>query len=161
LCSKKSLTAQQIAPIIQRSLVDAEAALRQACQQGAELIEPTPGTRTRRHPNYRFRGEVLARLGPAVTYHSRNSSERDNKIIEHLREYQSINNGTIQRLFDIDVYGARDILADLVGREIVTRVSAQKRGKAVKYGPGPKFPAKPRRRVASEQSAPMALFDDL
>lgn len=160
LCSKKSVTAQQIAPIIQRSTVDAEAALRQASQPDVELIEPTPGTRTRRFPNYRFRGDVLARLGPAVTYHSRTSSERDNKIIEHVREYQSVNNGTIQRLFDIDVYGARDILKDLVGREILTRVSTQTRGKAVKYGPGPKFPNKARRSRGRARTTPLTLFDE-
>lgn len=163
LCSKKSVTAQQIAPIIQRSVVDSETALRQASQPDVDLIEPTPGTRTRKMPNYAFCGEVLARLGPAVAYHSRTSSDRDRKIVEHVREYLSINNGTIQRLFDIDVYGARDILSNLVGREILTRVSTQTRGKAVKYGPGPKFPdkSKPRRsRAKRSAGATPTLFDE-
>lgn len=145
LCSKKSVTAQQIAPIIQRSPRDAESALRHASQPDVELLEPTAGTRGRRFPNYRFQGDVLARLGPAVAYHSRSSRDVDRKVVDHVREYHSINNATIQRLFDIDVYGARDILKDLVGREVVTRVSTQTRGKAVKYGPGPRFPAKARR----------------
>ncbi|WP_279101972.1 RNA-binding domain-containing protein [Gordonia bronchialis] len=159
LCAKKSVTAQQIAPIIQRSIGDAESALRHASQPDVELLEPTVGTRSRRFPNYRFRGDVLARLGPAVAYHSRTSREVDRKIIDHVREYNSINNATIQRLFDIDVYGARDILKDLVGREVLTRISTQTRGKAVKYGPGPKFPTKTQRLRQSSRNDPPTLFD--
>lgn len=142
LCSRRSVTASQVAPMIQRSIESAEETLRTACQPDVELLEPTAGTRNRRHPHYRFRGEVLARLGPAVTYHSRTSSEIDKKIIDHVREYNSINNAAIQRLFDVDVYSARDILQDLVGREILTRISTQTRGKAVRYGQGPRFPDK-------------------
>lgn len=152
LCSRRSVTAAQIAPLIQRTIQSAEETLRTACQPEFELLEPTAGTRNRRHPHYRFRGELLARLGSAVTYHSRTSSEVDKKIIEHVREYDSINNATIQRLFDIDVYSARDILQDLVGREILTRTSTQTRGKAVRYGVGPKFPEKKPTRRGSPQS---------
>jgi len=43
------------------------------------------------------------RARSAVTYHSRTSGEVDKKIVEHVREYESINNGAIQRLFDVDV----------------------------------------------------------
>ncbi|OCB51219.1 transcriptional regulator [Mycobacterium malmoense] len=142
LCTRRSVTAAQISPLIQRSIESAEETLRTACKPDVELLEPTAGTRNRRHPHYRFRGDVLARLGSAVTYHSRTSSEVDKKIIDHVREYDSINNAAIQRLFDVDVYSARDILQDLVGREILTRTSTQKRGKAVRYGKGPKFPDK-------------------
>ncbi len=161
LCGRKSVTAQQIAPLIQRPASDAESALRQASQPGVDLVEPSSGTRTRRHPNYRFRGEVLARLGPAVTYHSRTSGEVDRKVVDHVRDYNSINNGTVQRLFDVDVYGARDILQNLVGREILTRTSTQTRGKAVHYGPGPNFPSKrsrPRTRNAKSAVQP-ELFE--
>lgn len=162
LCAKKSVTAQQISPIIQRSVEDAEAALRHASQPDIELVEPTTGTRNRKYPNYRFRGDVLARLGPAVVYHSRTSGEVDRKIFDHLREYGSINNATVQRLFDIDVYGARDVLKDLVERDVLTRVSSQTRGKAVKYGPGPKFPTKKssRRRTSTDDS-PTLFSDDI
>ncbi|MDH3051246.1 putative DNA binding domain-containing protein [Gordonia alkanivorans] len=160
LCAKKSVTAQQIAPIIQRSVEDAESALRHASQSEVELVEPTAGTRNRKYPNYRFRGDVLARLGPAVAYHSRTSGEVDRKIIDHVREYNSINNATVQRLFDIDVYGARDILKNLVGREVLTRVSTQTRGKAVKYGPGPRFPAKKTRRKQTSKGESLTLFSD-
>lgn len=146
LCTKKSVTASQVAPLIQRSVESAEETLRFAAQPQVELLEPTSGTRARRHPNYRFRGEVLARLGSAVAYHSRTSSEVDRKVIEHVREYESINNAAIQRLFDVDVYNARDILQDLVGRELLTRTSTQTRGKAVRYGRGPKFPEKKARK---------------
>lgn len=161
LCAKKSVTAQQISPLIQRPIEDAESALRHASQPDVELLEPTAGTRNRRFPSYRFRGDVLARLGPAVVYHTRSSHEVDKKIVDHVREYESINNGTIQRLFDIDVYGARDILRELVGREVLTRVSTQTRGKAVKYGPGPKFPAKTQtRKRVKKKSDSLLLFDN-
>ncbi|MGW6376232.1 RNA-binding domain-containing protein [Rhodococcus sp. NPDC055112] len=150
LCTKRSVTASQIAPLIQRDTADAEESLRHLSNSDIELIEPTSGTRNRRNPNYRFRGEVLARLGPAVTYHTRSSGEVEKKVIDHVREYESVNNATIQRLFDLDVYAARDILRELVGREIITRTSTQKRGSAVRYGKGPRFPENSPRRKRSE-----------
>lgn len=159
LCTRKSVTAQQISPLVQRGTTEAEESLRQLSQSEVELVEPTAGTRTRRHPNYRFRGEVLARLGPAVTYHSHSSSEVDKKIVAHVHEYESINNAAIQRLFDIDVYAARDILQSLVGREILTRTSTQTRGKAVRYGRGPRFPEKKtRKKAASNPGETETLF---
>ena len=75
-----------------------------------------------------------------------------------MREYGTINNGTLQRLFDIDVYQARDILRDLVGREVLTRVSEQKRGVAVKYGVGPQFPQKATHRRTVDPREP-TLFE--
>ena len=57
-----------------------------------------------------------------------------------MREYDTINSATVQRIFDVDVYQARDILRDFVGREILVRISEQSRGPKVKYGPGPQFP---------------------
>jgi ATP-dependent DNA helicase RecG len=61
-----------------------------------------------------------------------------------VREYRSINNDAVKRMFDVDVYAARDILRDLVQREVLARTSEQSRGTAVKYGEGRRFPAKSR-----------------
>ena len=43
-------------------------------------------------------------------------------------------------MLDLDVYASRDILRDLTQRGIIVRTSEQKRGTAVKYGPGAQFP---------------------
>lgn len=146
LCRKKSVTARDVAPVIQRDLAATERILRRLASGEAELLEPTTGTTARAHPNYRLRGKALASLGPAVTYHRRSASDVDWKIVEHVREYGTVNSATVQRLFDVDVYQARDILADLVKREFVTRVSEQKRGPMVRYGPGSRFPERSRSR---------------
>ena len=145
LCQKRTTTAKEVSISIQRSPSEAEAVLRRLAHGEANMIEPTAGTANRIHPNYRFTSASLSALGPAVAYSRRAASETDRKIVEHVREYGTINNATLQRLFDIDVYQARDVLRDLVGREMLVRISEQTRGVAVKYGPGPKFPQKAKR----------------
>ncbi|MBQ1021515.1 putative DNA binding domain-containing protein [Micromonospora sp. D93] len=141
LCSKRTITAKQLAPIIQRSELEGQAVLRRLSSDPSMLLEPTRGTANRTQPTYRLAAESLTRLGNAVAYHGRKSDEVDRKVIEHMRDYDEINNRTVQRLFDVDVYAARDILKDLVDRQIITRTSEQTRGVAVRYGPGSLFPA--------------------
>src|SRR5215470_8834363 len=140
LCQHKSVSAADVAPVVQRSVDDAQAALKRLSGQKPYLLEPTRGTLGRRYPSYRLLSEVVVQLGSAVRYHARALDEIDLKIIEHLRDYGQVNNRTVQRLFDVDVYQARGILRDLVGRELIVRTSEQRRGTAVHYGPGPKFP---------------------
>ena len=140
LCEKKSVTASEIAVLVQREKEYSEKALRRLSDPAVDLIEPTTGTRARRFPNYRLRGSALARLGSAVAYHTRSVAESDRQVIEHVRDFESINNSALQRMFDIDVYTARDILKDLTARGILVRTSEQSRGVAVRYGPGPAFP---------------------
>ena len=82
----------------------------------------------------------MAHLGSAVAYHRQATDDIDRKIIEHVRDYGEINNRIVRRLFDVDVFQARDIIRELVGREVLIRTSEQKRGTAVRYGPGPEFP---------------------
>lgn len=159
LCQKRTTTAKEVSGLIQRDAAEAESVLRRLAHGAAGIIEPTAGTLNRSHPNYRFTGAALAALGPAVVYSRRMTSETDRKVVEHVREYGLINNSTLQRLFDVDVYQARDLLRDLVGREVLVRVSEQTRGVAVKYGPGPKFPQKQGRRrrtnVSFDQELPL------
>lgn len=140
LCRKKSVTAGEISRVIQRDIDVTEEVLRSLTSAEIALIEPTTGTKNRRHPNYRLQGPVLAKLGTALRYYSHPGPTADRKIIEHLKEYGSINSATVQRMLDLDVYASRDILRDLTKRGVIVRTSEQQRGTAVKYGPGPSFP---------------------
>jgi ATP-dependent DNA helicase RecG len=140
LCQKRTVTARDVAGVVQRTVAATEAVLRRLASGEAQLLEPTAGTHGRAHPNYRLRSAPLVSLGPAVAYHRRSASDIDRKVIDHMREYGTINSATVQRVFDVDVYQARDILRDFVGREILVRISEQSRGPKVKYGPGPQFP---------------------
>ncbi|MGW2468469.1 RNA-binding domain-containing protein [Streptomyces bauhiniae] len=140
LCNKRTVKAVEIANVIQRTEEEAQAALLRLSVEPLNILEPSRGTMRHTFPAYRLRGEVVARLGSAVSYHSRAVDDIEKKIIEHIVDYGEVNNRTIQRLFDVDVYQARDILRDLVGREVITRTSEQTRGTAVRYGPGPSFP---------------------
>jgi ATP-dependent DNA helicase RecG len=79
-------------------------------------------------------------LSRAVAYRRRQPDEMDQKVVEHVREYGSVSNRTLQRMFDIHVYAARDLLADLRKRGLVAKIGDAQGGKAVRYGPGPKFP---------------------
>ncbi|MEU6614668.1 RNA-binding domain-containing protein [Streptomyces parvus] len=153
LCSKRTVKAPEISDVIQRTEEEAQGALLRLSVEPLSILEPTRGTMRNKFPSYRLRGEVVARLGSAVTYHSRAIDDIDKKIIEHIVDYGEVNNRTIQRLFDVDVYQARDILRDLVGREVITRTSEQKRGTAVRYGPGPSFPKAKKSRSRKTQQA--------
>lgn len=144
MCSRRSVTARDVAPVVQRSEQATEAVLRRLASGEAQLLEPTTGTAARTHPNYRLRSAALIALGPAVSYHRAPAADVDRKVIDHVREYETINSATVQRLFDVDVYRARDVLRDFVGREILVRISTQTRGPKVRYGPGPAFPAQRR-----------------
>ncbi|MEO3891209.1 RNA-binding domain-containing protein [Nonomuraea sp. B5E05] len=140
LCAKRTVRSSEVAPVIQRSQDEAQAALHRLAAEPAGVLEPTRATMQHHYPAYRLRAEVVSHLGSAVAYHSRAADDIDRKIIEHVRDYGEVNSRTVQRLFDVGVYQARDIIRDLVGRELLTRTSEQKRGTAVRYGPGPKFP---------------------
>jgi len=150
LCRKRSLNAAELAPIIQRSEAEAQDVLRRLSGEPSSILEPTRGTLHRTRPTYRLAGDAMTRLGNAVAYHGRTSDEIDRKVIDHMRDYGEINNRTVQRLFDVDVYAARDMLRDLVARDVITRVSEQSRGTAVRYGPGPGFPKKARKTSAGK-----------
>lgn len=141
LCQRPSVTARDVSGVLQRPVDDAQRVLHRLSVGVAQLVEPTASTSARALPNYRLRHDVVVALGPAIGYRRRDKAEVDVKVAEHVREYGYINNSTVQRLFDVDVYQARDILRDLVGRELLVRTSQQSRGTAVRYGQGPRFPA--------------------
>ncbi|MCI0572100.1 MAG: putative DNA binding domain-containing protein [Myxococcaceae bacterium] len=150
LCRSKTVTATDMAPVLQKSEEETEASLKRLASEGLAIVEPTRLTARRARPAYRLTGEVLKALGAAVDYQRRTVDELDRKIIAHVREYGRVNNRTLQNLFDVGVVRARDILSDMVERQLLVKVSAQQRGPAVEYGPGPRFPGRPTKRAPRE-----------
>jgi len=161
LVSRRVINAEQLGPIIQRDPDAAQATLLRLSQGAAQIVEPTQRSSARRYPDYRLTADAVSALGPALAYQSRPKGEIERKVIAHVRDYGSINNDAVKRMFDVDVYAARDILKDLVQRDILARTSEQSRGTAVKYGEGRRFPAKTRGAKSAPTAQPQetALFE--
>lgn len=153
LCQRKTVDAPVMAPMLQKPDSSAQVVLERLAQESVAMLEPTRGTFRRRHPKYRLREHAMRSLGTAVRYRRRGTDELDRKVIAHVREYDRITNKTVRNLFDVDVNRARDILADLVQREVLVKTSDAARGPSVEYGPGPKFPASKGRRERSSHPA--------
>lgn len=147
LCSVRTASANDVAPLLQKNPVEAEAALRRMAGDTIAILEPTRQSARRAHPTYRLRGEVLKALGPAVPYQRRTVDEIDRKVIAHVQEYGKVTNRTVQNLLDVGINRARDILADMVRRRILRKTSAHERGPGVEYGPGSRFPASRKRKT--------------
>lgn len=147
LCHRKTISAIDAAPILQKREESAQAALERLAEDRVEMIEPTRGTARLRFPKYRLREGAIRDLGTAVRYNRRLVDQTDRRVVAHVREYGVITNRTIRNLFDVNVERARDLLTDLVRRELLVKTSQASRGPSVTYGPGPKFPhSKGRRR---------------
>jgi ATP-dependent DNA helicase RecG len=141
LCSVHTVRADDIAPRLQKSVEEAQAVLRRLATDSVGIVEPTRETARRAHPNYRLRASAVSVLGTAVPYRRRTVDDIDRKVIAHVREYGTITNRTVQNLLDVALQRARGILADLVARGVLIKVSDHERGPGVEYGPGKKFPA--------------------
>ncbi|WP_043539023.1 RNA-binding domain-containing protein [Salinarimonas rosea] len=160
LCSAKTVSATDLTRLLQKPEYEVQAVLRRLATDEIGLIEPTRATARRAAPTYRLRAEALRQLGSAVVYQRRTTDDIDRKIIAHVDEYGRITNSTIQNMLDVHVFKSRDIIADLVDRQILTRISTQTRGPRVEWGPGEKFPQR-KRRAASKRTPPDqgTLFD--
>jgi ATP-dependent DNA helicase RecG len=159
LCAVRTITASAAAPILQKTVEEAETVLRRLSDETVGLLERTRATVRRSAAVYRLRGGALKGLGSAVTYQRRTTDEVDRKVIAHVEEYGKITNRTLQNVFDVHVFKARDIIADLVSRKILTRVSEQQRGPKVEWGPGASFPRSKRRRARKEgDETELSLF---
>ncbi|MEU0480327.1 ATP-binding protein [Streptosporangium sp. NPDC006013] len=134
-----TVDALQLAVMIQRSPLEAQGVLHMMADE-YHLVEPTRRTAAKAFPAYRLRSEAVAMMGRAITYRRRGLDETDQKIIDHIREYGFVTNRTLQRLFDIHVFAARDILTSLRERELLKKIGDAQGGTGVRYGPGPKFP---------------------
>jgi ATP-dependent DNA helicase RecG len=142
LRTKSTIDAPQLAEGIQRSAPEAQTVLSRLSEDGAALLEPTRRTVRKAFPSYRLRNAPLAELARAVSYRRRTLDDIDAKVVEHIEEYGFVTNRTLQRLFDIHLYAARNMLADLRERGIVDKIGDARGGPGVRYGPGPKFPGK-------------------
>ena len=144
LMARKTVNADVLSPVVQRDAEATQVILHGLATADEPLIEPVRRTARRSRPDYQLTSRPIAALGSALAYQARPRADRDAKIIEHVREYDSVNNAAVQRMFDVDVYAARDHIQDLVSRGILVRTSEQSRGTAVRYGRGPAFPARRR-----------------
>jgi ATP-dependent DNA helicase RecG len=145
-----TLDAQVLATSIQRGPVEAQDVLERMADDRYALLEPTRRTMRKAFPAYRLRNQPLADLSRAVSYRrGRSMDETDAKIVEHVREYGYVTNKTLQRLFDLNVYGARNMLTVLRDRGLLKKLGKARGGPGVKYGPGSKFPSQKRSGKAS------------
>jgi ATP-dependent DNA helicase RecG len=137
LRSRSTVDATRLAQLIQRNPVEAQDVLDRLASDAAAVLEPTRGTMRRRFPSYRLRHEPLATLARAVGYRRRTGDETDEKVVEHIREYGFVTNKTLQRMFDVNVYAARNLLSDLQSRGIIRKIGTARGGPGVKYEAGP------------------------
>ncbi|MEO7846162.1 MAG: ATP-binding protein [Nocardioides sp.] len=151
LCSVKTVTAEQIAPLLQRGIDESEASLRHLASDQVGMLEATRQTARRSRPNYRFREDALKQLGTAVPYTRHKADDIERRVIQHVREYGRITNQTVQNLFNVKSDRANQILTDLRRRELLVKTSDAQRGPSVEYGEGTKFPPRPTRRRVRNQ----------
>jgi ATP-dependent DNA helicase RecG len=151
LRDRRSIDAIALAGLVQRSPVEARGVLERISHAG--LIEPTRRTARRELPTYMLTGEALSRLGRAVRYHYRRTDDTDRKVIDHVREYGYVTNQTLRRLFNIDVYTARNLLQSLREQGILQKLDTARGGPGIRYGPGSGLPGLARQRV-QDASAP-------
>lgn len=138
LCTTRGIDANRMAPLFQRSPAEAQVTLDR--MHRAALVEPSRRTSGKPFPRYALTASSLTGLGLAVAYHRRMADGADDKVIQHIREYGHITNQTLRRLFDLEVFTARDMLRDLQARGLVMKVGT--RGPGVRYVRGPTFPGK-------------------
>lgn len=139
LRSSKSINAARLAELVQRTPAEAQEVLARLASETNSMLEATRSTATRPFPAYVLRSEPLAGMGRALSYTRRTPDQIDAKVVEHVSEYGFITNRTLQRLFDVHVFAARDILSDLRARGILRKVGKARGGRGVKYEPGPNF----------------------
>lgn len=144
LCTARTVDAKGLSPTLQKGIDETETALRRMASDSVGILEPTRETARRSHPSYRLRGDVLKALGSAIPYQRRTVDDIDRKVIAHVVEYGTITNKTVQNLLDVDIQRARGVLADLVERKLLKKISEHERGPGVQYGPGKAFPPKKR-----------------
>jgi ATP-dependent DNA helicase RecG len=130
---KRTVDALVLAEVIQRSPAEAERVLQRMSDE--RVTEPTRRTAHHPVPTYRLRPEAVAGLARALSYHRRQLDASDDKVLEHIREYGYVTNRTVQRMFDIDVYRARNVLADLRSRGLIAKIGDARGGPGVRYGP--------------------------
>jgi len=143
LCGTRTVTAEQMAPLLQKGVDEAEASLRHLARDVVAVIEPTRQTLRSAHPVYRLREDALKQLGSAVPYARHTADEIERRVVLHVREYGRITNATVRNLFNVKSDRANQILKELRERHILVKTSEAQRGPSVEYGPGERFPPRP------------------
>lgn len=87
LCQRKTVTAEELAPIVQKGQAEAESVLQRLSQDVPGITEPTRESQRSKVKKYRLRGDTIKALGAAVRYHRRTTDQVDRKVIAHLNEY--------------------------------------------------------------------------
>jgi ATP-dependent DNA helicase RecG len=144
LCQRRTIGPALLAGSLQRPVAEAQQVLTRLASDEHSLVEPT-----KRGGTYRLTSDALVGLGRAVRYHAAIAGDFDDKVADHVREYGTITNRTLQRLFDLNVYAARDALRDLQQRGVLEKVSAATAGPGVQYAAGPNMPKARRARRAT------------
>lgn len=140
LLTRRTITAVQMAPVLQKAEVEAQAVLERLAANPLLLIEPTRESSRRARPTYRLREVPVAALGPAVTYRRRTADSSDRKILALVQEAGTINSRMVKILLDLDTSTTSRMLGDLVERGLLVKTSRSTRGPGVTYGPGPDLP---------------------
>lgn len=138
LRARRALAAADLARLMQRSTSDAQRVL--ASMAVEHFVEPSARTARKEFPTYRLRSETIAAMSRSLSYGHAELADRDQKVIEHVREYGFVTNRTIQRLFDTSLYNARNMISELRNREILSKIGDARGGRGVRYGPGEHFP---------------------
>jgi ATP-dependent DNA helicase RecG len=141
LRDRSTIDAPRLAAVIQRPVTEARDVLSSMTDDHA-LLETVRRAARKPFPTYRLRPEIVAAMSRAITYRPQGMDGMDQKVIDHVREYGFVTNRTIQRLFDIQLFAARNLLNDLRKRQILEKIGDARGGTGVRYGPGPKFPAR-------------------
>lgn len=140
LCAKATVRPAELAVVMQRSETEAKQTLNRLSEGATALVEVTT------RGSFRLTPAVLAELGRAVRYRVSTGGDHDAKVGDHLAEYPTLSNRSLQRMFDLSVFAARDLLRDLQRRGVVVKLSNAKSGPGVLYGPGPNLPLQSKRR---------------
>lgn len=152
LRERRSISSPDLGVLAQRSASEAQSVLERLAAVG--LIEPTRRTARKPFPTYVLTAAALASMGRAVSYHWRQTDDIDRKVTDHVREYGHVTNQTLRRLFNMDMFVARDVLRDLQQREILRKLDPGRGGRGIRYGPGPRFELTPATRVATSKRRP-------
>jgi ATP-dependent DNA helicase RecG len=143
MLAQSTLTAAQIAPILQRTPAATEATLQRLADPPLELIAASD---RRGERVWQLTAQAATALRAALAYRTATQDEIDRKIVEHVDANGTIDSKTLQIFFDLDVYAASYRLKTLRGTGVLAKLGDQKRGPGIRYGPGPSFPGKKKRR---------------
>lgn len=140
LCANSTATAADIAPLIQRSPVEAARTLQRIAAAPNPLITSINVAGDIARWRYRLSARATAGLGTAVAHRRYSGDEIEAAVVAHVLEHGRITNQIVRSLFGVGTPRASAILRGLVDRGMVERTSQASRGPGVEYGPGPEMP---------------------